>query len=102
MYLTIDSYSFDSSTPPPNSELQSRSFYDSDQSEEFFDKNCGIWLTLSAQFIVGAKFRVVAALIRTGKQTQKKSYCASEPCGEEYKTSGMHWRVLDDEEAAAY
>ncbi len=72
--LTIDSYSFDSSTPPPNSE---RAIY------------C-------------AKFRVVAALIRTGKQTQKKSYCASEPCGEEYKTSGMYWRVLDNEEAAAY
>ncbi len=31
-----------------------------------------------------------------------KSYCASEPRGEEYKTSGMYWRVLDDEEAAAY
>ncbi len=45
---------------------------------------------------------MVAALIRTGKQTQKKSYCASEPCGEEYKTSGMYWRVLDNEEAAAY
>ncbi len=23
-------------------------------------------------------------------------------CGEEYKTSGMYWRVLDDEEATAY
>ncbi len=42
---------------------------------------------------------MVAALIKTGK---KKSYCASEPRGEEYKTSGMYWRVLDDEEAVAY
>ncbi len=59
--------------------------------------------TLSAQFIVG---KIPGGggsnLIRTGKQTQKKSYCASEPCGEEYKTFGMHWRVLDNEEAAAY
>ncbi len=55
-----------------------------------------------ARNLLWAKFRVVAALIRTGKQTLKKSYCASEPRGEKYKTSGMYWRVLDDEEAAAY
>ncbi len=53
----------------------------------------------------------MAALIRTGKQSVKKSYCASEPSGksrrllenepggEEWKTSGMYWTVLDDEEA---
>ncbi len=50
-----------------------------------------------ARNLLWAKFRVVEALIRTGKQTQK-----SEARGEEYKTSGMYWRVLDDEEAAAY
>ncbi len=72
--LTIDSYSYDSSTPPPYSE---RAIY------------------------CGQKFRVVAALIRTDKQNTKEELLCSEPCGEEYKTSGMYWRVLDDEEAAA-
>ncbi len=45
---------------------------------------------------------MVSALIRTGKQTRKMSFCASELRGEEYKTSGMYRRILDDEEAAAY
>ncbi len=64
----------------------------------FFNSAPQLW----ARNLLWAKFRVVAALIRTGKQTQKKSYCVSEARGEEYKTSGMYWRVLDDEEAAAY
>ncbi len=59
--LTIDSYSFDSSTP---------------------------W-RLQLELVSKHKIRRVL-------------YCASEPRGEEYETSGMYWRVLDDEEAAAY
>ncbi len=50
-----NSYSFDSSTLPP------------------------LW----ACNLLWTKFRMVMALIRTGKQTLKESYCASEPGGAE-------------------
>ena len=45
----------------------------------FFNPAPQLW----ARNLLWEKFQVVVALIRTGKQTLKKSYCASEPGGEE-------------------